>query len=340
MLDSAATHPKIRLLARELRIAHPWALGIMNILWIFTKDHYPAGDIGRAGEFGIEDAVGWPPERSGELVKALLKVGLLDAGEKALIVHDWSEHCGQYVIAKLARKQQLFADGTIPVPARNATNHVERGQIRAWLRSLGVDWGKPEDEDPGPNTPKGKKHVAQIGKPRDKQPQPREEMDCEKEMDCEVGRSVPEQPRGFQAPTPIRPPAPSQKTKSIRPPTAAESPMLAALAQGGPNPALAEAVRDALLWFRHPSMPELDKGVVLELASAAHGLRESEIRPALREFLESETAWKRNRQWHPNSWGFFIAKWKPWLAKRPRDMPMGDEERAAVEWAQSQEVRV
>lgn len=115
MLDSALTHPKMRRLSRELRIPLPWAVGTMQMLWVFAKEHYPAGDIGRADDIDIEEAVGWPVERSGELIPALIAARWLDTDEQSrLLVHDWADHCTDFVHLKLFRAGRIFADGTVP----------------------------------------------------------------------------------------------------------------------------------------------------------------------------------------------------------------------------------
>jgi hypothetical protein len=337
MLDAAIDHTKMKRLGRILNIPQPYAVGIMEMLWRYTKEQYPAGNIGKADDIDIEEACGWPVELSGKLVPALIAAKWLDeSGEHRLIVHDWSYHAIGYVHAKLARMRQCFADGKPPQPKRGDLNSYERKPIREWLRSLGHDpWNDDDDSTPKPRKPQADS-MEDEAKPTVEMK--RKEMRGDERKGNESNRNENTKPATRSpAPVPIR--TTDSKSKSIRPPSARESPTLAALAQGRPSPDVVEAMRSALHWFGEGSMPEPDEGVVLELASAAQGLRLTEIRPALREFLEAETAWKRNRRWHPDSWGFFLSKWKPWLAKRPRDMPMGDDERAAVTWARTQEVQ-
>jgi hypothetical protein len=125
-------HPKIRALARKLRINRAWAVGIMEMLWHFTAQYCPRGDIGRYTDDEIAEACAWPEERpSRELIEALVECRLLDPHpEHRLVVHDWADHAEDSVHTRLARAGESFADGRPPRSSRLAKSdrraHAER----------------------------------------------------------------------------------------------------------------------------------------------------------------------------------------------------------------------
>lgn len=103
MLKSAYTSPKIHALARRLAIPFPHALGISGLLWNFTCDHAPDGNVGKHGALGIATATHWDGD-SNALVDALVAVRLIDVLENGeMVIHQWEEHCPQWVKNKNAR---------------------------------------------------------------------------------------------------------------------------------------------------------------------------------------------------------------------------------------------
>ncbi len=149
MLDSAPFHPKMKRLSRLLKIPLPYAVGVMELLWIYTKEHCPAGDIGRAEDIDIEDACGWPEERSGELIPALVEAKWLDRSTgHRLLVHDWADHGGPYVNAKLFRMRRLFATGQVPKCRQQDLKEPERKPYADWVLSLSQSpMDKPEESN-------------------------------------------------------------------------------------------------------------------------------------------------------------------------------------------------
>lgn len=107
-------HPKTRTLARLLGIELYAAVGLLEMLWHFTAQYAPAGDIGRWRDDEIADAVGWSRD-AGALITGLVSARWLDRGEDGrLCVHDWWEHAEDGIHMKLARAGQRFADGRVP----------------------------------------------------------------------------------------------------------------------------------------------------------------------------------------------------------------------------------
>jgi len=97
MLKSAYTSPKIHALARRLKIPFPHALGICGLLWNFTCDHAPDGNVGKHGALGIATATHWDGDENA-LLEALVSVRLIDIRDDgSLEIHQWDEHCPQWV---------------------------------------------------------------------------------------------------------------------------------------------------------------------------------------------------------------------------------------------------
>jgi hypothetical protein len=102
------------------------------MLWHFTAQYCPRGDIGRYTDDEIAEACAWPEDRPArELIEALIECRLLDPHpEHRLVVHDWADHAEDSVHTRLARAGELFADGRPPRSSRLAKSdrraHAER----------------------------------------------------------------------------------------------------------------------------------------------------------------------------------------------------------------------
>ncbi len=120
MKRNTPRHPKMLRLADELGIPLPYAVGIMEMLWQFTADFAPAGDIGKFDDTRIAAAVGWP-KKPAVLIAALIEcrwvdvdhldetlTGLDETLTRKLVVHDWSEHADRGVCQKLKNAGQSF----------------------------------------------------------------------------------------------------------------------------------------------------------------------------------------------------------------------------------------
>ena len=114
MKRGAISHPKMKRLAKILKLRLFGAVGIFEMLLHFTAEYAPAGDIGKFSDDEIAGTCDWFRDSS-ELVAALVQVGCVDTHPTCrLIVHDWSEHADDGVDAKLYRWHTLFADGKQP----------------------------------------------------------------------------------------------------------------------------------------------------------------------------------------------------------------------------------
>lgn len=117
-------NPKVAHLAELLKLELFEAVGILEMIWHFTAQYAPQGDIGKWPDEAIAKAVGWkrPTGRSGvtpgcTLSDALVEAKWLDRDpQHRLIVHDWQEHCDQSVTRKLARQKLAFVQPKLAVP--------------------------------------------------------------------------------------------------------------------------------------------------------------------------------------------------------------------------------
>src|SRR6185437_12926124 len=114
MKHEAHDHPKLRTLARLLGVRQYAADGLFDRLIRVTSKYAPRGDIGRFTNEEIASSLDWEGD-SDSLVASFVGSRLLDERDDCrLAVHDWSHHCEDSVHLRLARKTELFADGTMP----------------------------------------------------------------------------------------------------------------------------------------------------------------------------------------------------------------------------------
>lgn len=109
----ALEHPKTLELADQLDIELPTAIGHLELLWAFVAKTTPNGAVGKYSNAVIADKARWRGKPA-TFVQALISVGFLDEDEQyRLLVHDWSEHCPNWVRAKLKRDGLNFAPRSI-----------------------------------------------------------------------------------------------------------------------------------------------------------------------------------------------------------------------------------
>jgi hypothetical protein len=97
-------HPKVSELCEILRIRRPCAVGYLELLWHFTAEFTPQGNIGRYSDSRIEAALDWSGT-PGRMIQALTKAGWTDQdATHRLLIHDWCDHADEAVRKRLARK--------------------------------------------------------------------------------------------------------------------------------------------------------------------------------------------------------------------------------------------
>lgn len=162
-------HPKVLALASRLKMKRFEAVGVLELMWHFTAQYCPAGDIGKRTDAQICAAVDWPQERSGELIQALIEEGWLDRHpEHRLVVHDWHDHADgtcdkylndhgmKYATGRDTRRSKPCSDGSSRDKSRQvATSRDARAGAR-------VPEPEPEPE-PSPLPPSGGLGVVSSG---------------------------------------------------------------------------------------------------------------------------------------------------------------------------------
>lgn len=101
-------HPKTYALAKALSIRLAEAVGLLEMLWHQTSQLTPRGDIGSLPDEAIARGMDWHKKPS-VLIEALIKQGWINSNEDhRLIVHDWPDHCDDYVKKQLRRASKDF----------------------------------------------------------------------------------------------------------------------------------------------------------------------------------------------------------------------------------------
>ena len=109
MKRGTSRHPKLIALMGQLHLSRRDAIGLLELLWEFTADYAPAGDIGKVPDAGIAAAVEWLGN-PGELVGSMVACGWLDQCQKhRLVIHHWKDHCPSYILKRVKRKELQFA---------------------------------------------------------------------------------------------------------------------------------------------------------------------------------------------------------------------------------------
>ena len=88
------------------------AIGYLELLFHFTAEFAPQGDIGRYSDDRIEAALDWSGRR-GRLLGALRESGWIDECPiSRLVVHDWHDHCEDSVRKRIQRSGLSFLSVT------------------------------------------------------------------------------------------------------------------------------------------------------------------------------------------------------------------------------------
>lgn len=114
-------HFKMDALSERLGISLPHAVGIMEMLWHWAAESTPQGDIGKASDRAIANAVCWDRDSS-ELIAALIETRWLDrCPVNRLVIHDWEQHCEQSVKKYLQYWKLPFIQ-CVTISRRNSEN--------------------------------------------------------------------------------------------------------------------------------------------------------------------------------------------------------------------------
>jgi hypothetical protein len=107
------SHPKTRMLAGLLEIRTPEAVGILALLWNYAKQTAQDGDLSALNPRRLAAMLEWPIAEGDRLYAALLEAGWVDRHphkEGAFVVHDWLQHCENYILRDLAKAGRIPSD--------------------------------------------------------------------------------------------------------------------------------------------------------------------------------------------------------------------------------------
>lgn len=113
-------HPKTLDLAARLQIPVYAAVGLLGSLWNWVPDVALAGDIGRWNNGVIANALGWTGDAD-TLIEALVASGWLDHDDTyRLVVHDWGQHCENWVRAKAEKAHVTLLGARSPTKGQRS----------------------------------------------------------------------------------------------------------------------------------------------------------------------------------------------------------------------------
>lgn len=129
-------HVKTKRLKRLLGIPLYQAVGILETLWLLCTDCCDEGNIGKFTDEEIADYLEWDGSDSFALVQALLNSGWLDRCDvNRYVIHDWLEHCPQYIKDRLRMRESRVSKAnkitTYASPEPNNTEHSRTNHEQA-----------------------------------------------------------------------------------------------------------------------------------------------------------------------------------------------------------------
>lgn len=165
---------KYKALKTRLNLPSYAVTGVLESLWHLTCNNAPDGDIGRHTNQMIAAGLEWSGDAD-ELINALTETGWLDSvdDERRLLVHDWEEHCPEFIKKRMRRKASANGE-TCPDMSRHVRPTGANGAIT-----------KPNQTKPNPT-----KDIAQSGDRLPARDQLDELIDSWNELPPKVAPSV------------------------------------------------------------------------------------------------------------------------------------------------------
>ncbi len=133
------------------------AIGTLELLWHFTAEFAPQGDIGKYSDARIESGVDWSGRR-GILVPGLITSGWCDTSDLyRVVVHDWHDHADDATRKKLQRGCLDF------LSLREKVTGQRRTMSPTHSKSVRLPEPLPEPEPlPGPKPPEMQQALPKI----------------------------------------------------------------------------------------------------------------------------------------------------------------------------------
>lgn len=98
------SHRKTMRLANMLGIKIPQAVGHVCLIWLWSVDNAPNGDLSEITPKDLASIAAWTGRKPDEFVNALVLTGFLDNDMK---IHDWDQYAGRLIES---RKRKLIQD--------------------------------------------------------------------------------------------------------------------------------------------------------------------------------------------------------------------------------------
>lgn len=132
---------KFKRLQRALKLPRWGARGLLDTMWKFAADNAPSGDIGRFSDEEIAIGMDWEDDPE-KLINTLVETKWIDRtptdAHGRLLVHDWADHCEDRVHKHLARRGEVFADGSLPSMSR-LTEKERRKSLNEYRKKYGSE---------------------------------------------------------------------------------------------------------------------------------------------------------------------------------------------------------
>lgn len=120
--------PEMRHFERKLKKPPYAAIGVPNGVRHLAAEAADEGNIRKFTNEEIADYIGWYSEPD-ELIRDLLETRWLDVSKvHRLVIHDWVEHCPQYIKDRIKKRRQRAANaknkGLTAIPGGTRTGHT------------------------------------------------------------------------------------------------------------------------------------------------------------------------------------------------------------------------
>ena len=142
--QALASHPKVHLLAKDLGISVPQAVGHLHLLWWWALDYADDGNLTRYRDF-IPSASQWVGDEN-LFITSLIKHNWIDEVEGKLVIHDWLDYTGALIETreKDAERKRKYRQSKNAKTSANRDSW-ETSSPKDITSPSGASAGRPED---------------------------------------------------------------------------------------------------------------------------------------------------------------------------------------------------
>ena len=113
MKSGTTNHPKFRALMRSLKLPQYVVVGLLESLWMLASQFADDGDLSRFDSNAIADFSGFEGDAEA-LMDALVECRWIDRDGDTLRVHDWEDHCPDYIYDRRRKRRKRDELRSIP----------------------------------------------------------------------------------------------------------------------------------------------------------------------------------------------------------------------------------